>query len=137
MTVTVTLILLRVYYSVVRVSTEILKFAFIEFERESMINGTVVAAGDNTYGQCNESGWNLGTPCPLEDIYGEPSKETAGLRNLCDNALSQTPEGQELIRLYYQLSPAIVEAMEEDEEFRKEIKEMMDDFLLLITKEIE
>jgi hypothetical protein len=46
--------------------------------------------------------------------------------------LSQTPEGQELIKLYYQWSPAIVRAMENDEEFKEEVKEMVDGVLELV-----
>jgi hypothetical protein len=57
------------------------------------------------------------------------------LRYLRDNVLSQIPEGQELIRLYYEWSPAIVKAIEEDEEFKEEIKEMVDGVVELIGGE--
>ena len=70
--------------------------------------------------------------CPSESIYGEHSEETELLRDLRDNTLAQTPEGQEIIRLYYQWSPVIVKAMEENEEFREEVKEMVDGVLRLI-----
>jgi hypothetical protein len=46
--------------------------------------------------------------------------------------MSQTPEGQELIKLYYQWSPTVVKAMEEDEGFREEVKEMIDEILGVI-----
>jgi hypothetical protein len=75
--------------------------------------------------------------CPIEEIYGEDAEETEILRYLRDTFLNQTPEGQELIRLYYEWSPAIVKAMEEDEEFKEEIKGMVDGVLPLIGKEIE
>ncbi len=51
------------------------------------------------------------TPCPSKEIYGENSQETQLLRSIRDNVLSQTPEGREIITLYYQWSPAIVKAM--------------------------
>ena len=35
-----------------------------------------------------------------------------------------------LLRLYYEWSPGIVQMMEEDEEFREEVKEMIDGILL-------
>jgi len=70
--------------------------------------------------------------CPTETIYGEYSAETELLRYFRDNVLSQTPEGQEIIRLYYQWSPAIVKAMEEDEEFKEQMKEMVGGVLELI-----
>ena len=37
-----------------------------------------------------------------------PSEETQLLRYFRDNVLNQSPEGQDLIRLYYEWSPAIV-----------------------------
>jgi hypothetical protein len=74
----------------------------------------------------------LPQPCPTEEIYGEHSEETEILRYLRDNVLSQIPEGQELIRLYYVLSPVIVKVMEDDEKFKTQVKEMMDGVLELI-----
>jgi len=59
------------------------------------------------------------------------------LRHFRDKVLSQTPEGQDLIRLYYELSPGIVKAMEEDESFKQEVKEMIDGILPLLRGEIE
>ena len=75
--------------------------------------------------------------CPPELIYGEHSEQTELLRCFRDNVLSKSPEGQELIKLYYQWSPVIVKAMEGDEEFKEEVKEMMDGVLPLIRREIE
>jgi hypothetical protein len=43
--------------------------------------------------------------------------------------LNQTPEGRELIRLYYLWSPVIVRAMEEDEDFKEDVKGMLDGVL--------
>ena len=73
--------------------------------------------------------------CPLEQIYGEHSAETQLLRYIRDNLLSQTQEGKELINLYYQWSPVIVKALQQDEEFKEDVKEMIDGMLLLITEE--
>jgi hypothetical protein len=72
--------------------------------------------------------------CALVAIYGEHSEETEALRYLHDNVLTQTPEGQELIRLYYEWSPAIVKMMENDAEFRAEVKEMTHGILELIAE---
>ncbi len=49
--------------------------------------------------------------------------------------LKRTPEGRDIIRLYYEWSPAIVKAMEEDEGFKAELKEMMDGILPIIRAE--
>jgi len=73
-------------------------------------------------------------PCPTEVLYENDSEETELLRYFRDNVLTKTPEGQELIKLYYELSPAIVKMMEEDEELRGELKEMIDGVLLLIRE---
>jgi hypothetical protein len=72
------------------------------------------------------------TNCPTTLACGEHSEEVKLLRYFRDNVLSQTPEGQELIRLYYQWSPVIVKAMEGDEKFKEEVKEMIDGVLELI-----
>jgi hypothetical protein len=50
--------------------------------------------------------------------------------------MSKTSEGQELIKLYYQWSPVLVKAMEADEEFKGEIKGMIDSVLPMIGKDI-
>ena len=46
--------------------------------------------------------------------------------------LSQSPIGQKIIELYYLWSPAIVKAMEKDEGFKEEVKEMIDGVLSMI-----
>ena len=74
-------------------------------------------------------------PCLLEMLYGEDSKETELLRYFRDEILSETQEGQEIISLYYLWSPIMVKMMEEDEEVRKEVKEMIDEVLTLIEEE--
>jgi hypothetical protein len=71
-------------------------------------------------------------PCGLLELYGEGSVEVDLLRDLRDNVLSQTQAGQEIIELYYQWSPAIVQAMEEDEEFKEQLREMIDGVLELL-----
>ena len=75
--------------------------------------------------------------CPIERLYGEDSEKTELLRSLRDNVLNKTQEGKELIKLYYQWSPVIVKAMEGDEEFKQEVKEMIDGVLPLIRGAIE
>jgi len=76
-------------------------------------------------------------PCPAEKIYGEYSEESVSLRAFHDNVLSQTPEGQEITRLYYEWSPVIVKMMEEDEGFKGNVKEMIDGVLGLVVEEAE
>jgi len=73
-------------------------------------------------------------PCPTEQIYGEYSEPTELLRYLRDNVLSITPEGQEIIRLYYEWSLVIVEVMNEDEGFKAQVKEMIDGIVNVFGK---
>ena len=75
--------------------------------------------------------------CPCKKIYEEDSEEVEHLRYFRDNVLTQSPEGRELIKLYYQWSPVIVKAMEADEEIKEDMKEMMDGVLELIEEETE
>ena len=77
------------------------------------------------------------TTCPSEQIYGEQAEQTELLRYIRDSVLSQSPTGQEIIRLYYEWSPAIVQAMEEDDDFKADVKEMVDGFLELIGGGVE
>jgi predicted GH43/DUF377 family glycosyl hydrolase len=69
-------------------------------------------------------------PCPAEKIYGENSEQLAVLRYFRETVLSQTPEGQELINLYYQWSPLIVKTIEENGVVKEEIRVLIDMFLL-------
>ena len=75
--------------------------------------------------------------CPEEEIYGEYSEETELLRYFRDNVLTKTVEGREIIKLYYQLSPVIVAAMKNDEEFKEEMKEIMNQILPLVRAGLE
>jgi hypothetical protein len=95
-------------------------------------NYTVQNLSSDLYNMDFKSTCTKPTPCAAEEIYGENSKKIELFRYLRDNVLNTTPEGQELIRLYYELSPVIVEMMEEDEEFREEVKEMIDGAVRLI-----
>ena len=76
-------------------------------------------------------------PCALSVIYGEKSDKTELLRYIRDNALSKTPEGRELIKLYYQWSPVIVNIMERDEDLKEEIKDVMDEMLPIFIGTVE
>lgn len=72
--------------------------------------------------------------CPSQKIYGVNSEEVQILRFVRDNILTATPEGREIIRLYYQLSPAIVAAMQNDPAFEAEVKAMTDGVLQLVVQ---
>ena len=48
--------------------------------------------------------------------------------------MSATPEGKEIIRLYYQWSPVITMAIQNDEDVRVEIKALVDGILQMILE---
>jgi len=75
--------------------------------------------------------------CSAEQIYGEYSEEAVLLRNFRDNVLSKSSAGQELIKLYYKWSPVIAVTIENDEEFKEEVKDMIDGVLPLIKTAAE
>lgn len=70
--------------------------------------------------------------CLSELIYGEHSEETVMLRHFRDKVLIETPEGREIIKLYYQWNPLIVKVMEENEAFNEEVRGMVEGFLELM-----
>ena len=51
--------------------------------------------------------------------------------------LTRTPGGGEIFKQYYQWSPVLAEAMNDDDEFKEDVKEMIDGVLELIAKEAE
>jgi hypothetical protein len=89
-------------------------------------------AGDTSASTTSTTTTSTTKHCSLEEIYDASSEEIKHLRNFRDEVLSKTPEGQALIKLYYEWSPAIVKAMVEDKGFRKEVKELIDGVLGLI-----
>jgi len=76
-------------------------------------------------------------PCALALMYGEHSNETELLRFIRDNILSRTPEGRELIKVYYQFSPVIVQILTTDENFKEELKDMINEALPFLKISVE
>jgi len=75
--------------------------------------------------------------CPITKIYGTDSREADILRALRDNFLKEELVGRELIHIYYANSPMFVKMLEEDVEFKEEVKELIDGVLELIEEEME
>ena len=75
---------------------------------------------------------NFPMPCAATYALGGDLDNLNVLRKFRDRVLTKTPQGQEMIRLYYQLGPVLVKAMKEDEELKKEVREMIEGILPLI-----
>ena len=56
------------------------------------------------------------------------------LKYIRDRMLRSTPEGRELVRLYYGWSPFLVRMIENDPEFHLEIKMLADEFLEMVDQ---
>ena len=89
-------------------------------------------SGTDYYDESKEDFTIASGACPLKVIYGEYSDETERIRYFRDNILRKTPAGPEIIRLYYQWSPLVIKAMEEDEGLKEEVKEIVDGVLEMI-----
>ena len=75
--------------------------------------------------------------CLIEQVYGSYADEVELLRRFRDKVLSKTPEGHELIKLYYQWSPLIVRAREGDDAFKAGTREMIDGIVPLVQEAME
>jgi hypothetical protein len=75
--------------------------------------------------------------CPAIEFYGRNSGEVAVLRKFRNGVLSSTSEGRQLIKIYYKWSPVFVRAIEADEDFKEEVKEMVDDLLPMIEELVD
>jgi len=70
--------------------------------------------------------------CPVETIYGDNSEEAEILKYVRDYILNTTPEGKEIIVLYYEWSPYLVECIENNVELKNEIQKIIDELLQII-----
>ena len=67
--------------------------------------------------------------CPAEMIYGENAEEILLLREFRDSSLSKTAQGQNIIRLYYAVSPALLNMMNQDKAIEYRIRKAIDELL--------
>ena len=73
----------------------------------------------------------------METMYGEDSEEVVILKHVRDHILQGTPQGREIVKLYYAWSPFIVRMIENDPDLQDELKEMLDVFLNDIKVSLE
>jgi hypothetical protein len=75
--------------------------------------------------------------CTIDYILEGDEAHFAAIRDFRDSVLSQTPAGQELIKIYYQWSPIIVHAMENNAEFKEWVTEQVEGILALVEESME
>jgi len=100
-------------------------------------DGKTIYAGSYEVIHATVDGVRYGYNCPAALALGADSNDLDILRKFRDEVLSKTSVGQEMIELYYQLSPAIVKAMREDKKFKVAVQEMIEEILPLLRKTIE
>jgi len=107
-------------------------------------NDAIVNADDNcpyieNPNQVDSNGDGIGDECtylicPVELLYGQASEESNLLRSFRDNILNTTQEGQELVKIYYQLSPLITNLLNRDEKLKRGMKQILDEYMPLVNE---
>jgi hypothetical protein len=75
--------------------------------------------------------------CVAEAIYGKDSEETEMLREYRDKVLSKSTAGRQMIKTYYDLSPAVVEALQKNNTARASARRVLDSLMPAIRKKLK
>ena len=77
------------------------------------------------------------TICVAETIYGRDSEETELLREYRDKVLSKSATGRQMIKTYYELSPAVSEVLQKNDTARASARKALDTFLPAIREKVK
>ena len=72
-------------------------------------------------------------PCLAELLFGEESEEVLLLRHIRDTILKSTPEGQELIQLYYTWNRLLIKAIENDPGLKETLKTVLEQTIEVVA----
>ena len=70
--------------------------------------------------------------CFIEYLYGTHSAQTNLFKCLRDSLLKQSKEGQEIVRLYNQYNALLISVIEEDPDFKNQVKDILDQLIPII-----
>jgi len=75
--------------------------------------------------------------CAAEAIYGRNSEETELLREYRDKVLSKSATGRQMIKTYYELPPAVVEALQKNDTARASARRVLDSLMPAIREKVK
>jgi len=75
--------------------------------------------------------------CAAEAIYGRDSEETVLLREYRDKVLSKSVAGRQMIKTYYELSPAVAEVLQKNDEARASARRVLDSIMPAIREKVK
>ena len=107
----------------------------IKEESYSPIEGEMTLADTRQLIYATVDGVQYG--CAMTYVLGADSGDLNTLRRFRDEVLSKTPAGQTMIHLYYELSPVMVKAMEDNALFKELVRQIIYRMLPVIKRLIE
>jgi len=75
--------------------------------------------------------------CAAEAIYGSDSEETELLREYRDKVLSKSASGRQMIKAYYELSPAVSEVLQKNDTARANARKVLDSLMPAIREKVK
>jgi len=75
--------------------------------------------------------------CAAEAIYGRDSEETELLREYRDKVLSKSATGRQMIKTYYELSPAVSEVLQKNDTARANARRVLDSLMPVIREKVK
>jgi hypothetical protein len=93
------------------------------------LNATHKAVCVSCHAACNEPPSPPPGPCPAEAVLGEDDLRLDTLRKFRDQVLAKNPNGQKMIKMYYDASAAVVQMMDKDPELRESARKYLESIM--------
>jgi len=75
--------------------------------------------------------------CAAESIYGRTDEKTELLRKYRDKVLSKSATGRQIIKTYYELSPEVVEVLQNNDTARANTRKVLDSIMPAIREKVK